>query len=49
MAALQKSLSDLPRKPAGKTEQAEEKASNVTPIKETGTGGGKRARRTANG
>ncbi len=48
MQALQKSLSDLPRKPAGKSEQAEAQESNVTPIKKAGNGG-KRAPRTAHG
>ena len=52
MQALQKSLGELPRKPATsepKPEAVEETASNVTPIKKTGTGGGKRAPRTAHG
>ena len=52
MAALQKSLGELPRKPATsepKQEVAEERESNVTPIKKTGTGGGKRAPRSAHG
>jgi DNA end-binding protein Ku len=52
MAALQKSLGELPRKPATsepKHEVAEERESNVTPIKKTGTGGGKRAQRSAHG
>jgi len=52
MAALQKSLGELPRKPATsepKQEVAEERESNVTPIKKTVTGGGKRAPRSAHG
>lgn len=54
MAALQKSLGELPRKPATSEPKPEVAAaskeqSNVTPIKKTGTGGGKRAPRTAHG
>jgi DNA end-binding protein Ku len=48
MQALQKSLGELPRKPASSQSiQAAEEASNVTPIKKAG--GGKRAPRTAHG
>jgi len=48
MQALQKSLGELPRKPAtSQSVQEKEEASNVTPIKKAG--GGKRAPRTAHG
>ena len=48
MQALQKSLGELPRKPASSQSiQETEEASNVTPIKKAG--GGKRAPRTAHG
>jgi len=54
MQALQKSLGELPRKPATSepTHEAvanEEPKNNVTPIKKTGTGGAKRDQRTAHG
>ena len=49
MQALQKSLGELPRKPATSQPSAEAaKESNVTPIKKQG-GGAKRAPRTAHG
>jgi DNA end-binding protein Ku len=49
MQALQKSLGELPRKPASSQQIAEvEKESNVTPIKKPGNGA-KRAPRTAHG
>jgi DNA end-binding protein Ku len=48
MQALQKSLGELPRKPAASQARSEaEEASNVTPIKKQG--GAKRAQRTAHG